>query len=54
MEKEKAEIFRRIIRILEQEGYITKEESIGIMEVMRRRCNTEAVGGIGEIAHNIV
>ena len=35
MEKEKAEILRRITRILEQEGLITKEELIRIMAFLR-------------------
>lgn len=37
MEKEKAEILRRITRILEQEGLISKEELIRMMESLRKR-----------------
>lgn len=35
MEKEKAEILRRIVRILEQEGLISKEELIRMMTLLK-------------------
>ena len=37
MEKEKAEILRRVTRILEQEGLITKEELIRMMAFLQKR-----------------
>ena len=35
MQPERAEILRSITRILEQDGYITKEEAVGIMELIQ-------------------
>ena len=37
MEKEMADILRRITRILEQEGLITKEELIRMMAFLQKR-----------------
>ena len=37
MQPERAEILRSITRILEQDGYITKEEAVGIMELIQER-----------------
>ena len=44
MQPERAESLRSITRILEQDGYITKEEAVGIMELIQER----SFGAFGE------
>lgn len=44
MERERTEIFESITRILEQEGYVTKEESVKIMELVHERCYPKTTG----------
>ena len=48
MQPERAEILRSITRILEQDGYITKEEAVGIMELIQER----SFGASGEDGTN--